>query len=338
MNLTEKPLTFCSSGKVAIVKHFEDFVEDQFDFHSYCLRKVTLRSYISLLRFEDKVYEQQYYCIAASGIIRIYLHLYDNPTDNDDSEPDYSNMNAAEKKKAKAIARKKKKASEKKEAEIQTKKEDNGNQKPIQKGGKPPVVDEDPLGKEYLKKDPLEQAKKFSSMLADYAPKNLETWLLQYDVAIRRKKTMLALQALFKAKVIDSESSEVFSRIIDFASKMNTFETVAAVKQVLTEEAPILWEKKSLSDFILRATDKIKHDPLTDLPLRTEVAKACFQTKTGSVSDACLLITEGGIESRKVSILSCRYALDALKSFGEAADVSVRIWTETVVHRFPNFE
>lgn len=28
-----------------ISKHFDDFVEDQFDFHSYCLRKLTLRSY-----------------------------------------------------------------------------------------------------------------------------------------------------------------------------------------------------------------------------------------------------------------------------------------------------
>ena len=26
-----------------VVKHFEDFVEDQFDFHGYCIRKTTLR-------------------------------------------------------------------------------------------------------------------------------------------------------------------------------------------------------------------------------------------------------------------------------------------------------
>lgn len=31
---------------LSVERHFKDFVEDQFDFHSYCLRKVTLRSYI----------------------------------------------------------------------------------------------------------------------------------------------------------------------------------------------------------------------------------------------------------------------------------------------------
>ena len=28
-----------------IAKHFDDFMDDQFDFHTYCLRKMTLRSY-----------------------------------------------------------------------------------------------------------------------------------------------------------------------------------------------------------------------------------------------------------------------------------------------------
>ena len=31
---------FCPS----VEKHFSDFVEDQFDFHTYCVRKMTLRS------------------------------------------------------------------------------------------------------------------------------------------------------------------------------------------------------------------------------------------------------------------------------------------------------
>ena len=27
-------------------KHFEEIVEDQFDFHTYCMRKMTLRAYV----------------------------------------------------------------------------------------------------------------------------------------------------------------------------------------------------------------------------------------------------------------------------------------------------
>lgn len=41
---------------LGVSKHFEDFVEDQFDFHGYCIRKMTLRSYIELLRMEDTLY------------------------------------------------------------------------------------------------------------------------------------------------------------------------------------------------------------------------------------------------------------------------------------------
>lgn len=32
------------------LQHFEDFKEDQFDFHQYCLRRMTLRSYIDVSR------------------------------------------------------------------------------------------------------------------------------------------------------------------------------------------------------------------------------------------------------------------------------------------------
>ena len=64
----------------AVVKHFDDFHEDQFDFHAYCVRKVTLRAYTEVLRFEDNLWGEDYYFTAAEGIIRIYLHLHDNPS------------------------------------------------------------------------------------------------------------------------------------------------------------------------------------------------------------------------------------------------------------------
>jgi len=38
-----------------------DFTEDQFDFHSYCIRKMTLRSYLGLLRLEDRLHHHPFY-------------------------------------------------------------------------------------------------------------------------------------------------------------------------------------------------------------------------------------------------------------------------------------
>lgn len=46
---------------LAVVKHFEDFQEDQFDFHSYCVRKMTLRSYVEMLRMEDNLHHNVFY-------------------------------------------------------------------------------------------------------------------------------------------------------------------------------------------------------------------------------------------------------------------------------------
>lgn len=190
------PSLSCVAG--AVVKHFEDFHEDQFDFHSYCVRKVTLRAYIDVLRYEDHLWGEPYYARAAEGIIGIYLHLFDNPSITaGEDEPDYSKMTAAQKKKAKAIARKKKKAAEKKaeEEEEQRSKEQEANENGKKKDHQEPIIkDPDLDGKELLKKDPLQEAKNYSATLAKHSPKRLSTWILQYDVSIRRGKALLAMQ------------------------------------------------------------------------------------------------------------------------------------------------
>ena len=182
---------------MAVVKHYQDFHDDQFDFHAYCIRKVTLRSYCDLLRFEDEIWGLPLFGRAAEAIIGIHLHLLDNPVADDrEVEPDYSNMTPAERKKAKNIARKKKK---KLEQQRQESAEDNAGAKDGKNGNskkkaKPHVIDEDPEGKELLKLDHLDEARKFAAILARHAPKRVSSWAWQYDVSIRRGKYLMALQ------------------------------------------------------------------------------------------------------------------------------------------------
>lgn len=57
--------------------HFADFVEDQFDFHGYCLRKQTMRAYVDMLRMEDGLYAHPVYGKAAAGAVQAYLQLAD---------------------------------------------------------------------------------------------------------------------------------------------------------------------------------------------------------------------------------------------------------------------
>ena len=162
---------------------------------------MTLRAYLDVLRYEDHVWGEEYYRCAAESTIRIYLHLYDNPSITaGEQEPDYSKMTAAQKKKAKAVARKKKKVTEKKAVEAAEKQKeqetkDNGNK--AKKGMSEAEKDTDPDGKELMLKDPLEEANKYSVILAAHAPGRLSTWMLRYDVAIRRGKALIAMQVWF---------------------------------------------------------------------------------------------------------------------------------------------
>jgi N-alpha-acetyltransferase 15/16, NatA auxiliary subunit len=60
-----------------IFKHFEDISDDQFDFHTYSLRRMTLLPYVDLLKFEDRLRDHPYYYKAATAAIDIYLKLHD---------------------------------------------------------------------------------------------------------------------------------------------------------------------------------------------------------------------------------------------------------------------
>lgn len=175
---------------VEVIKHYEDFHEDQFDFHMYCIRKVTLRAYCKLLKFEDELWGLPHYGRAAEEVIKLHLHLIDNPAKSqEDEEPDYSKMTPAERKKAKNIARKKKKALEAKAGASGGKGGDTDNKAKSsnnKKKAKPHAINEDPEGKELLALDHLEEAKKYASTLVRHAPKRMSAWVLHYEVSVRR--------------------------------------------------------------------------------------------------------------------------------------------------------
>ena len=56
-------------------KHFADFQEDQFDFHTYCARKSTLRAYMAMLRMQDTLFAHASYSkvpLLVSYVFRMY--------------------------------------------------------------------------------------------------------------------------------------------------------------------------------------------------------------------------------------------------------------------------
>ncbi|PRD28922.1 UNVERIFIED_CONTAM: N-alpha-acetyltransferase 15- NatA auxiliary subunit [Trichonephila clavipes] len=84
---TECALAYQRLGKLGealkkcheIDRHFSEIIEDQFDFHTYCMRKMTLRAYVGLLRLEDVLQSHPFYFKAAKVAIDVYLKLYDKP-------------------------------------------------------------------------------------------------------------------------------------------------------------------------------------------------------------------------------------------------------------------
>jgi NMDA receptor-regulated protein 1 len=395
-------------GPAAVAKHFDDINEDQFDFHNYCVRKVTLRAYVDVLRFEDEAYGQEYFVRAASGIVGIYLRLMDRPSSDDSKEPDYSSMTAAERKKAKAIARKKKKAAEKKDEEeaaaaaaaaASIVSQDNAdaaagapgtsngttnhtsskpgttttaNSSAAGSTAKPSFVEEDPLGRELLAKDPADEARKYASMLVRYAPKSLDSWLLCYDVAVRRRKPLLALRALRISQSIDPTSGPLLWRIVDLCAKSDLLLGQGSsssssssmsdpARQVFLEQLPLLLNGKPLESFVKDAVtaaaassltdDGASSSPLSSLPYRTCLAKAAVLAGTHTTADACQLIVGsggGGQEQplsgrRGASVDHCREALAVLRSFGEGDEdaaaavvrTAVEQWQEQVQARYP---
>lgn len=109
---------------MAVERHFIDMIEDQFDFHSYCLRKVTLRSYVQMLRMEDQLRSHVCYERAATGVVRCLLRLNDMPAgeraataDGATEIPGFSNMSEAEQKKA--LSKKKKRDAKKRAKEVE---------------------------------------------------------------------------------------------------------------------------------------------------------------------------------------------------------------------------
>jgi hypothetical protein len=141
---------------------------------------------------------------------------------------------------------------------------------------------------------------------------------------------------LFKARALDAQSSALFARVVDFASKADGLGTdQAAVREVISDELPMLLNNMALADFVSAAVDQMKQDPLASLAARMAVAKVLLKTNNASVQDASSLIVEGGLDGRGVTVESCREALVILKGFGDEATDAKGKWVAAVLERFP---
>lgn len=158
----------------AIFDIFGVWEEDQFDFHTFSLRKGQIRAYVDMIRWEDHLREHPFYTRAALSAIKTYVLLHDKP------ELKKPTANGDESQSAKA----KKKAQQEKDAQKAAPK------KPaLDANGEPKKEDTDPEGVKLRETEtPLEDAMKWLGPLLSSSPKVIEAQNAGFEVFIRRSK------------------------------------------------------------------------------------------------------------------------------------------------------
>ncbi|GAA5836902.1 hypothetical protein JCM9279_007696 [Rhodotorula babjevae] len=226
-----------------ILNIFQDIEEDQYDFHSYCVRKYTLKAYIELLRFEDRVRDHPRFVAAAKGAVAIYCRMHDDPAafgvapapvTNGDKAPEVEEVkqeNGDEGAEEQGLSRK-----EKKKAKGKAKKADPKDDKKKDEETKAVAEslykDTDPLGVEHLKnaqKDPLELAMRFVSRLEVVRPTDEETLRLKAEVMLRRGKPLEALRALQTAQQLYPSSPAFLPLVVRLSQSSASNSAVSTV-------------------------------------------------------------------------------------------------------------
>lgn len=250
---------------------FSEVTEDQFDFHTYCMRKMTLRSYIRLLRMEDVLRSHRFFFDAAEIAINIYLKLHDEPLidgkENQDSNDPDSKLSASELKKIRSKERKAAAKLQQNQKHVNNKSNnhdgdgDRQNNRTVSKKGDSQQVNNKNCQNSDLNADnnepsgfdpkvlehpenPLERALRFLTPLKTLATRRIETHLLAFEVYRRKNKPMLMLQSVKRAQKLDPHNSRLQQQLTIFMDLIKTLtdggKLVDPIKKVLDIEVPRL--------------------------------------------------------------------------------------------------
>ncbi|OIW11907.1 hypothetical protein TanjilG_18180, partial [Lupinus angustifolius] len=254
---------------LAVEKHYADITEDQFDFHSYCLRKMTLRTYVEMLKFQDRLHSHIYFHKAAAGAIRCYINLYDSPPKSTaEEDDDTSKLLPSQKKK---LRQKQRKAEARAKKEAEEKNEELGATG-VSKSGKRNVkpVDPDPHGEKLVQvEDPLLEATKYLKLLQKSSPDSLETHLLSFEIYSRKQKILLAFQAVKQLLRLDAEHPDTHRCLLKFFHKVGSInapvtDSEKLIYSVLEAERPTISQLHDKSLFEANDSFLEKHkDSLT---------------------------------------------------------------------------
>jgi len=321
----------------AVEKHFTDFMEDQFDFHGFCIRKSTLRAYLDSVANLDNILAHKFFQRAGQGALRVLLRRLDSSENETVTESnDLSTMTAAERKKEKA----KQKKLKKKEASAA----DGGGED--KKGSKKAVSkDDDPNGAKLLEKDPLEEAGRWSEYLTRHRCKDPKTYELVCEVMTRRGKYALAVRALCQGLALDPHHPGMVVQLLKFsrlyfkvgAGNEEGLSMPDIVKEVIHEKLCALLGgegETALLQYCDAFVSLAASGALT-LPHRVAAAR-CVMMFSGDKQRAAALMLDGNLWSQRgVTVSNATAALELLSTDLNSIKTAAPSFLEAFQSHFP---
>ena len=184
--LTEDGESYARKGELGLAlkrfytvfNTFDTWEEDQFDFHTFSLRKAQIRAYIDMVRWEDDLRDHPAYSRAAVQASQIYLRLHEHPELSKDQLANGTRGSNESETRRKA----------RKESDKSFPDQKDPNKKPAQSQDvEAKTVDEDPSGKKLLEtKEPLDVAAKILGPLLETSSAAISAQLVGFEVHARR--------------------------------------------------------------------------------------------------------------------------------------------------------
>lgn len=201
----------------SVVKVFETFYNDQYDFHLYCMRRGTPRDYVATLKWEDRIHGTPIYVRAIKGLLDLYFDL----AKAQQTAASATNGSTAAKKPQKKAKRKYTKKQKEWATKVELVKDD-----------------QDPFGvtaydEVALAGNALDQLLTLVKPLLEEAKDYVTTWRVLFDIYLLQQKYVLALLALKQlARLGDDVTAKVatLKETVEGDSDAN-----AAIKQVVAK-------------------------------------------------------------------------------------------------------
>ncbi|KAJ9125287.1 hypothetical protein QFC22_000243 [Naganishia vaughanmartiniae] len=311
-----------------IISIFKDEDDDQYDFHTYALRKMNLNAYFNMVEFGKQLRHHPQYIQAATQAADIYLRIYDNP---DLREVKLSPEEEAERKKA---AKKAQKANSKAKKAAAA---------PAENKEEPALPDADPEGKEYLKEvDALAAIERLLQPLFGTAEDEIALWLTSFELALRQDHLLQAIRALNKSHKLEPKNPRVHNQAIRLSLKVSSLPAETAhlslikssLKRLIPDDVDLL---RINGDFIQQNANSSPHIfygalTLRDILLARSDNKALSDTDKQQVEGAFMQVLNSEV---KPDIKTYQDTLTQLNSTTESSPETIAKFRESVLQRLP---